>query len=134
MAVQRYYCKWHGCRQLLNEAGYCSKHMPLVIAREEKKQREREKAFLNARRTNYGFYRTKRWKELRIKILRRYVQCVCCGNTNDLHVDHVQPPRGNERLFFCENNLQVLCESCHRKRGKNDKDGIARWIKRYIRR
>jgi 5-methylcytosine-specific restriction protein A len=27
--------------------------------------------------------------------------------------DHIEPHRGDDRLFWDENNLQTLCKGCH---------------------
>lgn len=68
-------------------------------------------------------YGTRRWQELRQAILIRdhYTCRHCkrvCGGKNPRPdspvVDHVRPHRGDDRLFWSETNLQVLCKSpCH---------------------
>nr|WP_246705146.1 HNH endonuclease [Rhizobium sp. RM] len=35
------------------------------------------------------------------------------GNTSRLVADHKMPHRGDEQLFWNENNLQCLCKPCH---------------------
>jgi 5-methylcytosine-specific restriction protein A len=40
--------------------------------------------------------------------------CRRCGSHEHLSVDHIIDPRGNEEMFFDENNLQTLCVECHR--------------------
>jgi len=36
-------------------------------------------------------------------------------------VDHIEPHKGDEELFYDINNLQSLCKSCHdRKTAKED--------------
>ncbi|WP_327198035.1 HNH endonuclease [Sporanaerobacter acetigenes] len=32
---------------------------------------------------------------------------------NTIAVDHIEPHKGNEDLFYDINNLQSLCKSCH---------------------
>jgi 5-methylcytosine-specific restriction endonuclease McrA len=62
-------------------------------------------------------YNTKRWHRLRWDQLQRQPLC-------ELHLvqqeivaatvaDHKVPHRGDEKLFFDENNLQSLCKVCH---------------------
>jgi 5-methylcytosine-specific restriction endonuclease McrA len=58
-------------------------------------------------------YRTKRWQQLRTKVLREQPLCVmagkrerCCVGATE--VDHIKPHRGERLLFDCS-NLQGLC-------------------------
>jgi 5-methylcytosine-specific restriction protein A len=50
-------------------------------------------------------------------MIRQSPQCAICGAAKEdgaiLEVHHREPPRGDEGMFFDENNLQVLCRSCH---------------------
>lgn len=66
------------------------------------------------------WYRTARWSRLRLKIFERDLfQCQMpgCGhvegNLSKLVCDHKKPHRGNERMFWDEDNLQTLCKPCH---------------------
>lgn len=74
-----------------------------------------------AGRTGHQWYSQARWKKLRWSILTRdSFTCQMCGrlegNTSQLVADHKKPHRGNERLFFDEQNLWTLCKSpCHDK-------------------
>jgi 5-methylcytosine-specific restriction protein A len=65
------------------------------------------------------WYSTARWKRLReaIKLRDRYA-CQMCGKVSvaGMVVDHRRPHRGDERMFFDETNLQLLCKApCHDK-------------------
>lgn len=67
-----------------------------------------------------AWYKTSRWQKLRMSILIRDLltcQMPGCGridgNTSRLVADHKTPHRGDERLFWDENNLQCLCKPCH---------------------
>jgi 5-methylcytosine-specific restriction endonuclease McrA len=72
-----------------------------------------------------GWYKTARWKHLRAKVLLRdgyTCQWPGCGRVlggkspddDSPVVDHIRAHRGDERLFWCETNLQTLCKSpCH---------------------
>jgi len=65
-----------------------------------------------------AWYKTARWQKLRWSILvRGCFTCVMCGHignqTSQLVADHITPHRGDEGLFWDENNLQVLCKQCH---------------------
>jgi 5-methylcytosine-specific restriction protein A len=57
---------------------------------------------------------------LRNKILKEQPFCIKCGSNSDLQVDHIIPPRGNEELFFNEDNLQTLCRLCHSVKTNNE--------------
>ena len=68
-------------------------------------------------------YASKRWQALRLVVLARdhytcrHCRRVCPGKSpapDSPVVDHVRPHRGDDRLFWAETNLQVLCKSpCH---------------------
>jgi len=62
-------------------------------------------------------YGTKRWFQLRARQLREQPLCKFCGDlgrvTPAAVVDHKQPHRGDEALFFDPDNLQSLCKPCH---------------------
>ncbi|MES2126666.1 MAG: HNH endonuclease signature motif containing protein [Pseudomonadota bacterium] len=62
-------------------------------------------------------YNTKRWHRLRYYQLLRHPLCAMCAKLARLTAatiaDHVVPHRGDEELFFDEQNLQSLCKPCH---------------------
>lgn len=69
------------------------------------------------------WYKTSRWQKLRqVILLRDAYTCrsckrVCGGKypaDDSPVIDHIQAHRGDERLFWLESNLQVLCKApCH---------------------
>lgn len=66
------------------------------------------------------WYKTARWRDLRLQTFARDMftcQMVGCGrvvaDTSQLVCDHRRPHRGDERLFWDQNNLQTLCKPCH---------------------
>lgn len=68
------------------------------------------------------WYSLKRWAELRLRVFTRDLftcQWQGCGfasaNPSDLVADHVVPHRGDERLFWAEDNVQTLCTTCHNR-------------------
>lgn len=68
------------------------------------------------------WYSTARWQKLRMKVLERDLftcQRPECGrvepDTSQLVADHRTPHRGDESLFWDEDNLQALCKPCHDK-------------------
>lgn len=68
-----------------------------------------------------AWYHSTRWRKLRPAIFRRDLNtCAMCGHVHTDHkgltCDHREPHRGDERLFWDENNLQTLCtDPCHNK-------------------
>lgn len=103
-------CKYAGCSALTPNY-YCAKHKALS---DKRRAEHNKKAFQNAVRSNQNLYHTQRWRTLRASIIAKYKVCLVCGSSENLTVDHIIAPRGNEELFFNENNLQTLCKSCHR--------------------
>ncbi len=64
-----------------------------------------------------------RWRAARKRYLSRHPLCVECLKENKLTpatvVDHIIPHRGDQKLFWDENNWQPLCRDCHdRKTGE----------------
>ena len=97
-------CTYTGCHKLipLNGPSRCEEHKFIP--------------FKNAKRSNEGLYRNKKWIKLKQMIKDRDIRCVECGSEIDLEVHHIIPPRGNEELFYNITNLQLLCKVCHRKK------------------
>lgn len=67
-----------------------------------------------------AWYKTARWQKLRWSVLVRDLftcQMTACGrvvaDTSKLVADHKIAHRGDERLFWDENNLHCICKDCH---------------------
>jgi 5-methylcytosine-specific restriction protein A len=107
--MKKYMCREAGCGLLLDKPGYCDKHR-------HAKAEGHTRPFENAKRSNY--YGSYRWRSLTAKVIRETPYCEICGAAKRdgviLEVHHREPPRGDEGKFYDENNLQVLCRSCHR--------------------
>lgn len=52
------------------------------------------------------------WRKARKDFLQVRPDCVMCGNPASV-VDHIQPHKGNQRLFWMRSNWQSLCPRCH---------------------
>lgn len=99
-------CHNPGCPELV-EAGrlYCEKHLPLhpEITRPAAKR---------------GYNR--RWQKARKSYLEAHPLCVMCAKQGKYVratvVDHIIPHRGDQKLFWDQNNWQSLCKSCHDKK------------------
>lgn len=63
-------------------------------------------------------YNTTKWRKLRRHILYEEPFCRMCrkvGRTKEAeHIDHIIPLKRRPDLMFDEDNLQPLCEDCHR--------------------
>ncbi|MDR6851083.1 5-methylcytosine-specific restriction endonuclease McrA [Sphingomonas sp. BE123] len=78
------------------------------------------------------WYSTARWQKLRMKVLTRDLftcQRPGCGrmepDTSQLVADHKLPHRGDEQLFWNEDNIETLCKPCH-DRDKQREERAAR--------
>lgn len=67
-----------------------------------------------------AWYNTTEWRRLRWAIIERdrfTCQWPGCGrveaDTAQLVADHIEPHRGDARLFWDRMNLQTLCKPCH---------------------
>lgn len=62
-------------------------------------------------------YSTKRWHRLRWHQLQKEPLCRMCSVLGHVTaatvVDHKIPHKGDESLFFDDDNLQSLCKTCH---------------------
>ncbi len=98
-------CSYPGCG-VLGEETRCEKH----------RQQERQEA--DARRgsaASRGY--DSRWTKARATFLRSNPLCAECGRSGRVMaaivVDHIQPHRGDQILFWDRNNWQPLCKTCH---------------------
>ncbi|CAN5479337.1 hypothetical protein BH10PSE7_BH10PSE7_15350 [soil metagenome] len=75
-----------------------------------------------------NWYNSARWLSLRLAtFLRDGYTCKRCGTvTSHLACDHIQPHRGNARLFWDPDNLQSLCIDCHDKKQKEEQSSLQR--------
>ena len=100
-------CAHPMCKNLIDPSErYCHEH-------KRETTQDGRKPFENAVRYNTGLYNTSRWKKLRKKHLEENGFCVYCGTRDNLTVDHITAPKGEEGLFFSPGNLQTLCLRCH---------------------
>ncbi len=73
---------------------------------------------------------TRRWAHARRAYLMdpAHVLCAHCLALGDLtpatEVDHIQPHRGDRRLFWDRANWQPLCKSCHSLKTARDDGGF----------
>ena len=67
----------------------------------------------------------RQWRKARLEHLRNCPWCVECAKTDRYisatDVDHIEPHRGDKRLFWDRANWQSLCKSCHSKKTASGK-------------
>ncbi|NQW09557.1 MAG: HNH endonuclease [Alphaproteobacteria bacterium] len=64
-----------------------------------------------------------KWERESKAYLAAHPQCVSCGSPASL-VDHVQPHRGDRRLFWSRSNWQPMCASCHGRKTVREDGGF----------
>jgi 5-methylcytosine-specific restriction enzyme A len=62
---------------------------------------------------HHKLYNTKEWKKLREQV--RKENCEQCGSETKLRVHHIVPIDVNPDLSLVTENLQTLCERCHKR-------------------
>jgi 5-methylcytosine-specific restriction enzyme A len=74
-----------------------------------------------------AWYKSRRWKKLRLKHLKKEPYCQCPHHKGKMVegnvVDHIKPHKGDTRLFWDENNLQTLTKPCHDKFKQSEERG-----------
>jgi 5-methylcytosine-specific restriction protein A len=107
-------CRYPGCPVLVEGGRYCDQHR-----KQERKQQDSRRG--TAAQRGYDG----RWQRYRKWFLKRNPLCVKCqenGNINSATVvDHINPHKGDRKLFWDPENHQALCKRCHdRKTVKED--------------
>lgn len=71
---------------------------------------------MNLLDNNKRFYKSRQWRELRLKALERdKYRCQNCGKVGKFEIDHIEPLRAGGE-FWNLDNLQTLCRRCHFKK------------------
>ena len=75
------------------------------------------------------WYKTARWRKLRLRQLSKEPYCQCPHHIRDKVeanvVDHIIPHKGDTRLFWDVTNLQSLTKQCHDKFKQSQERGGA---------
>lgn len=101
-------CHKPGCySQAVPGKHFCIRHIQMEAqwGKSPSPQRKESSAWHN-------LYASARWKRERRAFLREYPACAVCGKPAVV-VDHIQPHRGNELLFWDHFNWQPLCWKHH---------------------
>ena len=100
----------------LTHGGPCEKHR-----RSRRRASDQRRGGARAR----GY--TARWEEYSRYRLAAHPLCVRClakGKTQAGQVtDHIEPHRGDERLFWSPDNHQTLCKACHDRKTATEDGG-----------
>lgn len=115
-------CNKQGCSQLTKDR-YCEQHITVKA----ENNRYYDKYHRSGR--SKQFYHSAAWKRVRNLIrIRDNGLCVECLNDKRITVgtivDHIIPIKQNWNKRLDEDNLQLLCQSCHNKKtGTERKEG-----------
>ncbi len=115
-------CNKPGCGQLTRD-GYCEQH------KTAKAEHNRYYDKYHRSDRNQQFYHSAAWKRARELIrIRDNGLCIECLNQKRITVgtivDHIIPIKQNWNKRLDEDNLQLLCQSCHNKKtGLERKEG-----------
>ncbi len=111
-------CRHPGCGAL-TAGTYCDKH------KRDRVPDARESA--NKRGYN------SRWQRARKMFLARHPLCAECERNGRLTaatvVDHIIPHKGDQALFWDENNWQPLCKQCHDRKTVQEDGGFGNSVK-----
>jgi hypothetical protein len=66
----------------------------------------------DGRKAINDLYACAKWRNYRYKYLAINPTCYACGGKSEV-IDHVEAHRGDEKLFWKEDNLIPLCHKCH---------------------
>lgn len=106
-------CLKPGCRNLTRNGNYCQEHR-----KQRLQQVEGRRLSANARGYTY------RWQQARAAYLAAHPLCVACEAegrvTAAAEVDHIVPHKGDEALFWDQENWQALCKACHSRKTVED--------------
>lgn len=148
------HCKFQGCRKLIPfDESYCHAHALVMASKAvdediERKRlesvsqgyraSERHTRYSNSERfTEIGaeFYQSNSWRILskRVRVRDLYV-CQSCGRVQQPDesyvVDHIVPRRIAPELAMIENNLWLICRTCHNKKTAIEKRMTTEQLKR----
>ena len=97
------------------EASQSHRARKAIKRREKKNGRKLSKTERLCRAPGHIFYRSRKWRFLRWKVLAKYGRkCMDCDAVDvELHVDHIKPRSKFPQLSLKIENLQVLCRDCN---------------------
>ena len=92
-------------------------HIP--VGRRDKREQDRDYA-RSRNPVAQVLYRSRRWRRERLVFLKKHPLCCECERDGIISaaavVDHVDPHRGDETVFWDDTRWQALCTSCHSRK------------------
>lgn len=110
-------CKEPGCFNTVNEGFFfCAKHKD-----KEENYGKRPPVERKASSEYHHLYNSNRWRSISRRYLKEHPFCIVCGNKATI-CDHRIPHRGDESLFYNEDNYQSLCWKHHSAKTLKEND------------
>ena len=121
--ARKFQCKHPTCNKLLNRRGWCDKHYrPELAAERRAAERRAEHDSKRGSASARGY--SSKWRRERLKWLDAHPLCVTCKSEGLIVaatiVDHIEPHRGDRKLFWRRSNWQSLCKTCHDQKTRNE--------------
>lgn len=108
-------CKHTYCNKIIDDGAWCNEHQPIRDSRYAKKDYSK-------------WYSTTTWKSARLAYLAENPFCVHCQQDGLISkadvIDHIQPHKGDRRLFWDFDNWQALCKRCHDSKTATEDGGF----------
>ncbi|MGX7039486.1 HNH endonuclease [Vagococcus fessus] len=107
-------CGRAGCRMFVDfDITYCDKHKDDYSKQYNKSRWKNKNDYMK-------FYNSKQWKMLREDVLiENFYTCSQCGREGNIG-DHIIPVEEDWNKRLDKNNIQVMCQSCHNIKTRND--------------
>ncbi|MCI5096646.1 MAG: HNH endonuclease [Rhodobacteraceae bacterium] len=117
--MTRKLCVAAGCDDLALPGGSrCAYHEERHIARQRERRAKAQTS--EAALVGRALYADQNWIRASKAFLRRNPLCHDCAELGAVEpateVDHIQPHRGDVRLFWDRSNWQSLCKPCHSRK------------------
>lgn len=109
-------CNYPMCPELTGDK-YCAKHR-----KQNRRSHDRQRGTAAQRGYNY------RWQKARELFLQQHPLCVECLKEGRpvpaVVVDHIQPHKGDDKLFWDRKNWQALCVRHHNRKTAREGGGL----------
>ncbi len=93
----------------------CANRVPAGQTFCRQHQKEQTRRYDKKRGSSYERGYNARWRKYRRIFLNHHPFCAECGGIATV-VDHIIPHKGDQELFWCEDNHQSMCAICHNRK------------------